>query len=63
MNIFKNDMNHFMKSVSLVFAPSRDMKKELLRQKDVPIVQVLPTGLSEEAFQKDTEKIRTIRNN
>lgn len=55
-------MNHFMKSVSLVFAPSRDMKKELLRQKDVPIVQVLPTGLSEEAFQKDTENIRTIRN-
>ena len=54
-------MNHFMKSLSLVFAPSGDVKEELLRQKDVPIIQVLPTGLPEEAYKKDSEKIKKIR--
>ncbi|NLP33969.1 MAG: glycosyltransferase family 4 protein [Clostridiales bacterium] len=52
----------FTNRCSLVFAPTESMKQYLEEQGTTTNVEVVPTGLLEEDFQYEAEKVKKIRN-
>lgn len=54
-------MASYMRRCDLVLAPSADMRNYLGEQGLETLVRVLPTGLSEQAYEMNEQRARTIR--